>query len=1352
MPTATRTFRVFVSSTFEDLKAERDALQRDVFPKLRKLCEEIGARFQAIDLRWGVRDEAALDQQTLEICLREIERCQQTGIKPNFIVLLGQRYGWRPLPVRIEADEFERVRDLVASAADQQRTKDWYERDDNAVPPEYLLKPRTGEFVDKDRWDAIEQDLHRILREGARNAGLTREKLIKYGVSATHQEILKGLGATEEDRKHVFAFFRDPAPVITEDSDLTALKQDLREKLDNENIHSFSAADLAKLCADVEDLLKQVILAETGRFKSRPALDLEIHAHETFASERARHFTGRKTVLDAIDAHFQSGESRPLVVHGPSGCGKSAIIAKASEQAKAKMPGVVLIQRFIGVTPDASNGLTLLRSLCEQLSREYGVSEETPLGFQPLVVAFHDRMARATEERPLVLFLDALDQLRANDEVHSFTWLRQTLPQHVSLVASATEIPAGLKNASQVAVEDFPVDDAAEVLAAWLEDAKPKRKLQPEQRQKVLSGFAQSKLPLYLKLAFEEARRWPSFNTAETCDLGGDVGGMIEVLFDRLSQESNHGPLLVNRSLGFLAAARYGLTEDEMLDVLSADDDVWQDFKSRAHHTPPARQLPVIVWSRLYLDIEPYLNERSVPGGNVMAFYHRQLAERAASRYLEEDEGTLRHAGLAKYFTFCAKGADLQKEWETDSVRGFSECVFHLVRAGQYDGAAGLLSNFPFLLHKTRVGLHEGALDDYEIFGREAPSKESERLETWMGFFRKGGHILRRGDENWPAYKILLQLAVEHADDSPVTIAAERWLAEGRCDWWWLRRVPREPQAEESRCETILEGHASGVMGALELTDGRLLSWSYRTLRLWDSQNGRCLVVLEGHSDAGLPIGGALELADRRLLSWAPDRTLRLWDSQSGASLAVLQGHTSAVTGALELANGWLLSWSEDGTSRLWNGQSGACLAILKEPNKSVWGVLELADGRLLTWSGDDKLRLWDSDRGECVGVLNGHTGWVAGALELADGRLLSWSHDGTLRLWDSDRGECLSVLEGHNSFVLGAKELTNGRLLSWSGDGTLRLWDGHGSACLAVLEGHTGWMGARELADGRLLSWSGKYAVPPDGTLRVWDGHSGACLAVLNGHTGEVKGALELADGRLLSWSVDAKLRLWDSKNGECLEILAGHSERVNGAMVLADSRLLSWSDDRTLRLWEGSKGTSSWFFERGHTDWVGGLLELTNGRLLSWSNDHTLRIWDGQSGALLEALYWHTHWVHGALELAGGRLLSWSHDGNLVLWDSQNGDRLEVLAGHKCNVRGVLALDNRRLLSWAGSPDNTLRMWEDHSANPESIESRWRNVGLAVLEGHTWGVNGARALTDGRLLSWSEDGTLRLWDGHCG
>src|SRR5207248_2410540 len=109
MPLATRTFRVFISSTFEDLKVEREWLHQHVFRQLEKLCEDHGARFQAVDLRWGIRSEATLDHRTMEICLAEIERCRRTGVKPNFIVLLGDRYGWRPVPTRIDAGEFEQV-------------------------------------------------------------------------------------------------------------------------------------------------------------------------------------------------------------------------------------------------------------------------------------------------------------------------------------------------------------------------------------------------------------------------------------------------------------------------------------------------------------------------------------------------------------------------------------------------------------------------------------------------------------------------------------------------------------------------------------------------------------------------------------------------------------------------------------------------------------------------------------------------------------------------------------------------------------------------------------------------------------------------------------------------------------------------------------------------------------------------------------------------------------------------------------------------------------------------------------------------------------------------------------------
>jgi|GEM_PF-6626620 len=61
-------FRLFVSSTFSDFAVEREALQKRVFPDLEKFCTERGARFQAIDLRWGITEKA---QRVLSVSLRK---------------------------------------------------------------------------------------------------------------------------------------------------------------------------------------------------------------------------------------------------------------------------------------------------------------------------------------------------------------------------------------------------------------------------------------------------------------------------------------------------------------------------------------------------------------------------------------------------------------------------------------------------------------------------------------------------------------------------------------------------------------------------------------------------------------------------------------------------------------------------------------------------------------------------------------------------------------------------------------------------------------------------------------------------------------------------------------------------------------------------------------------------------------------------------------------------------------------------------------------------------------------------------------------------------------------------------
>ena len=52
-----RVVRVFISSTFRDMHAERDHLVTVVFPELRERCERLGLEFFDVDLRWGVPDK-----------------------------------------------------------------------------------------------------------------------------------------------------------------------------------------------------------------------------------------------------------------------------------------------------------------------------------------------------------------------------------------------------------------------------------------------------------------------------------------------------------------------------------------------------------------------------------------------------------------------------------------------------------------------------------------------------------------------------------------------------------------------------------------------------------------------------------------------------------------------------------------------------------------------------------------------------------------------------------------------------------------------------------------------------------------------------------------------------------------------------------------------------------------------------------------------------------------------------------------------------------------------------------------------------------------------------------------------
>lgn len=87
-----QTIRVFLSSSFRDMHAERDFLQRNALATLRAELAMKGYSLHVLDLRGTTVDPTqSQEEAVLRMCLEGIEDCI-----PFFIGLVGDRYGWIP--------------------------------------------------------------------------------------------------------------------------------------------------------------------------------------------------------------------------------------------------------------------------------------------------------------------------------------------------------------------------------------------------------------------------------------------------------------------------------------------------------------------------------------------------------------------------------------------------------------------------------------------------------------------------------------------------------------------------------------------------------------------------------------------------------------------------------------------------------------------------------------------------------------------------------------------------------------------------------------------------------------------------------------------------------------------------------------------------------------------------------------------------------------------------------------------------------------------------------------------------------------------------------------------------------
>jgi len=600
-----RAVRVFVSSTFQDMQAEREELVKRVFPALRKRCEQRGVVWGEVDLRWGITDEQKAEGRVLPICLEEIRNC-----RPYFIGMLGRRYGWVP----------------------------------TAVDPT---------LIEREPWLAEHRDR-----------------------SVTELEILHGVLNNPAMARHAFFYFR--AGGAADDPRLDDLKERIRRS-------GFPVRedypDPAALGALVETDLGAVIDRLFPEGSAPDPLTRERAEHETFAAGRAGVYIGREEYFERLDA----GDS-PLVVVGDSGSGKSALLANWVRRHREAHPEDVAIQHYIGATGPSSDWTELVRRILGELRQRWPDLEPPPVHSADLRSALASTLERVANRAPVVLVLDALNQLEDRDAALDLAWLPEALPPGIRLLVSTLEgrpLDAVRRRGwAELAVEPLAEAERTDLIARYL--AQYRKALSPERAARIAAAPASAN-PLYLRALLEELRLWGAHDTLdegiERYLAAPDPEALYLVILTRWEADYERDrPRLVGDAMRALWSARRGLSQAELLDLLGAD----------------GAPLPGRFWSPLHLAAESALLNRA----GLLGFFHDYLRRAVEHRYLPDaDARRAAHLRLADYFA----GRDA-------GPRQVEELPWQLQQAQAWDRLAHTLTEPSLFIPLARDR-------DYELLG-----------------------------------------------------------------------------------------------------------------------------------------------------------------------------------------------------------------------------------------------------------------------------------------------------------------------------------------------------------------------------------------------------------------------------------------------------------------------------------------------------------------------------------------------------------------------------------------------------------------------------------------------------------
>ncbi len=805
---------VFISSTFNDMHAERDLLVKQVFPDLREWCAKRRLTLVDIDLRWGVTEEEATDNNNaVGVCLKNIDES-----RPFFLCFLGQRYGWQPGEADYE-NAIKEYPNLKSSIQDMYSVTEheihhalfskyhlpgklkqylpveaplFLRRSDGYLGQMHPEAPAVLKRIYSDLHDE-NQELKAELQRKKKNLEqviLSAHTITDYSVewdnTQTTPELAIPLRCPSEKPdaiKQWQALWKKYAGINLDqnfipDNSLemeAALK--FNEQLCRGRLGKFQSNG-DKLAQVISDLLKDAILKRFPRRKSVESMigmKPELEQQESFLLHASKGYVKRKDDFVSLDDYFESQSNGFLAVSAQAGGGKTTLLANwifSLRQPGNNSSKTKVIFRFIGASDRSTTVEELLLSIFEEIHDDGLLSRPIPQDIRELRLNWIDLIGEVAQTKPLLLVIDGLDQLESG--MDDLSWLPGKLPESFKLIFSfklgsiqSDSFLAECRKSSTIDLCDVPFfDDSHKRMMINLYLERYLKRLDPNHIETLLSlkGAQQPGSPLFIKIILSELRMFGAFSQLRE-EIEKSFGHTPVSAFNRLLIRLEKDPaytLLPPKTtvpviMGTLAHARHGLSVFELSDIVY-----------HYHRQQFSIESVEDAVNLVLRQVRSFLAIRSGRYG----FFYDSFKQACIEKYTQTETIETWNRLLADYFerTGRVEGAGKRETGKRFNRRMLSELPYHLTEANELNRLADFLCDINFIQAKYQANMPDELLSDYERLkiSENSTDETSAGLYQFKTFNRVNNKLLR----NDPG--LLMQLALKEPAANAVFVQADQ--------------------------------------------------------------------------------------------------------------------------------------------------------------------------------------------------------------------------------------------------------------------------------------------------------------------------------------------------------------------------------------------------------------------------------------------------------------------------------------------------------------------------------------------------------------------------------------------------